>query len=292
MQQTGQLPPRHVRGRRCVQSGLHSNSSRYSPSGQSSSESIKPLSRQVCCFYWTLSTSEVSPRRTWCGRRVTSVPSRCRPTCPGPRWPPCAPSTCSWCSVSPLPCPPIQPLPTGLAGIITGLHYRLAAWTYALAYWYMLLLERSRWNNHSYLFGLLALMLATNHSHRKWSLDVCWRGMATSHQVPRYQYFVLRFQIFLVYFYAGLKKTNPDWLRGYSMVNLSGHWIFQTITYSPSSIPPRLTLIARTGRGFPKSGSTTGSSTSGDFSSTPVWDSCCSTREPSGWDSFCAPSST
>ena len=33
-------------------------------------------------------------------------------------------------------------------------------------------------------------------------------------------------QIFIVYFFAGIKKIDADWLNGYSMSSLSQHWIF------------------------------------------------------------------
>ncbi|PRD22065.1 UNVERIFIED_CONTAM: Vitamin K-dependent gamma-carboxylase [Trichonephila clavipes] len=33
-------------------------------------------------------------------------------------------------------------------------------------------------------------------------------------------------KIFLVYFIAGLKKTNLDWIGGYSMEKLGYHWVF------------------------------------------------------------------
>ena len=34
------------------------------------------------------------------------------------------------------------------------------------------------------------------------------------------------FQFFLVYFIAGLKKLDLDWVTGYSMNELSRHWVF------------------------------------------------------------------
>lgn len=33
-------------------------------------------------------------------------------------------------------------------------------------------------------------------------------------------------QIFLVYFYAGIKKIDMDWMAGYSMTGLSRQWVF------------------------------------------------------------------
>jgi vitamin K-dependent gamma-carboxylase len=47
--------------------------------------------------------------------------------------------------------------------------------------------------------------------------------------VPYWNYFVLKFQIFLLYFMAGLKKIDLEWLRGYSMTNLSLHWAFDPL---------------------------------------------------------------
>lgn len=33
-------------------------------------------------------------------------------------------------------------------------------------------------------------------------------------------------QIFIVYFIAGLKKLDADWVGGYSMSSLARHWLF------------------------------------------------------------------
>lgn len=44
--------------------------------------------------------------------------------------------------------------------------------------------------------------------------------------VPLWNYTVLRGQIFIVYFIAGVKKLDADWVGGYSMEHLSRHWLF------------------------------------------------------------------
>ncbi|XP_033335453.2 gamma-glutamyl carboxylase isoform X2 [Megalopta genalis] len=44
--------------------------------------------------------------------------------------------------------------------------------------------------------------------------------------VPLWNYFILRFQFFALYFLAGLKKSSTEWLSGYAMSNLSSHWVF------------------------------------------------------------------
>lgn len=115
----------------------------------------------------------------------------------------------------------------GVFGILLGWRYRLCAALYCLAYWYLFVIEKSRWNNHSYLFGLLATFMLVTDGHAKWSVD---RGRCGGEidqaMVPRWHYVLFRFQIFLLYFYAGVKKIDADWLAGYSMVGLAKTWIF------------------------------------------------------------------
>lgn len=48
--------------------------------------------------------------------------------------------------------------------------------------------------------------------------------------VPYWNYFILKFQFFLLYFLAGLKKTDFEWLEGFSMTNLGSHWVFYPFT--------------------------------------------------------------
>lgn len=45
--------------------------------------------------------------------------------------------------------------------------------------------------------------------------------------VPNWNYLILKFQVFILYFYAGLKKMDVEWLEGYSMIDLGKHWVFE-----------------------------------------------------------------
>uniref|UniRef100_T1GL29 Vitamin K-dependent gamma-carboxylase n=1 Tax=Megaselia scalaris TaxID=36166 RepID=T1GL29_MEGSC len=45
-------------------------------------------------------------------------------------------------------------------------------------------------------------------------------------KVPYWNYFLIKFQFFILYFIAGLKKLSVEWLSGYAMTNLGHHWIF------------------------------------------------------------------
>ncbi|XP_067011234.2 vitamin K-dependent gamma-carboxylase [Anabrus simplex] len=115
----------------------------------------------------------------------------------------------------------------GAFGIMTGLYFRLSCLAFIIPYWYIFLLEKATWNNHTYLYGLVSLLLLGSGANHYWSLD-CYLGrVKPDTHVPLWNYAILRFQFFLLYFYAGLKKFDQDWLGGYSMTNLNHHWIFE-----------------------------------------------------------------
>ena len=53
-------------------------------------------------------------------------------------------------------------------GIMLGFLYRLSCMGFILTYWYVFLLEKSYWNNHSYLYGLTGVMLFMTDAHHYW----------------------------------------------------------------------------------------------------------------------------
>lgn len=55
---------------------------------------------------------------------------------------------------------------------------------------------------------------------------------SSSSSVPRWNYLLLRIQFFVMYFVAGLKKFEPDWLWGYSMMSLGHHRAFAPFRYA------------------------------------------------------------
>lgn len=114
----------------------------------------------------------------------------------------------------------------GACGIFLGFMFRLSCLSFMVTYWYMFLLEKSRWNNHSYLYGLFSVMLLLSNADCYWSVDGILNPKIKNSHVPKWNYVLLRFQVFLVYFYAGLKKIDMDWMTGYSMTGLSRQWVF------------------------------------------------------------------
>ncbi|NWH70018.1 VKGC carboxylase, partial [Piaya cayana] len=114
----------------------------------------------------------------------------------------------------------------GALGIMLGCCYRLSCAAFLGPYWYLLLLDKTSWNNHSYLYGLLAFQLALLGADRYGSVDGLLRPQKRNAHVPLWNYTLLRAQIFIVYFIAGLKKLDADWVGGYSMGSLARHWLF------------------------------------------------------------------
>ncbi|XP_033108157.1 vitamin K-dependent gamma-carboxylase-like [Anneissia japonica] len=114
----------------------------------------------------------------------------------------------------------------GALGLTIGFLYRLSCLTFVLTYWYIFLLDKSVWNNHSYLYGLIGLQFLFIDANCCWSVDGLLKHSIRNSHVPLWNYALVRFQIFIVYFVAGLKKLDKDWVSGYSMGNLADNWIF------------------------------------------------------------------
>lgn len=108
----------------------------------------------------------------------------------------------------------------GVAALLValGLFYRPAIVVLWFLYTWKFLLEKSVYMNHYYLIGLLCFLFIWIPAHRTWSLDR-WRHPEWPQTVPRWCVLLLRFQLFVVYFYGAIAKLNPDWLRGEPMLS-------------------------------------------------------------------------
>ncbi|MEM8733933.1 MAG: HTTM domain-containing protein [Planctomycetota bacterium] len=128
----------------------------------------------------------------------------------------------------------VQPLPEpwwtgvfvmmGLAalGVAVGLFFRVSAAVLFLTYSYIFLSEAAKYNNHYYLMCLLALLLLLTPADRRFSIR-SWlqsRKAESTPQtlVPFWSIFILRAQLFLVYFFGGIAKLDSDWLTGIPMI--------------------------------------------------------------------------
>jgi vitamin K-dependent gamma-carboxylase len=124
-------------------------------------------------------------------------------------------------------------------GIALGLCFRLCAAAFALGFAYLQLIDVATYLNHYYLATLLAVLLALSPAHRIASLDALLRPrLATGGIAPALRggamsigvapalrggampmsavqagwLYLFRFQIGVVYTFAGLAKAQSDWL--------------------------------------------------------------------------------
>src|SRR5687767_2174467 len=98
-------------------------------------------------------------------------------------------------------------------GILLGLHYRVCAALFWLAFTYQFLLDKALYQNHYYLISLISFLLIFLPAHRAASLDAWLRPAIACETAPAWTLWLLRAQIGIPYFFGGIAKLNADWLR-------------------------------------------------------------------------------
>jgi hypothetical protein len=117
----------------------------------------------------------------------------------------------------------------GLACCIAiGFYYRIACLLFGVCWTYVFLLDKTFFQNHFYLICLLSFLFLLTPANRLWSMDT-W-GKPVSRYIPRWSLLVFKLQFFIVYFFGGIAKLNPDWLSGHPV----SEWM--TMKADPSTL--------------------------------------------------------
>src|SRR5438128_4356137 len=103
------------------------------------------------------------------------------------------------------------------AFVAAGFLYRISAVLLFLSCSYFFLLDEARYVNHTYLICLFAFLLIFVPAHRAFSVDAWLRPNLRSQTAPAWALWLLRAQMAVVYFFAGIAKVSPDWLHGEPM---------------------------------------------------------------------------
>ena len=118
----------------------------------------------------------------------------------------------------------IKPLPDwGMYGVFVlmlicallitfGLFYRAAIITFFVAFTYVELIDKTNYLNHYYFISLMSFILIWLPANRYFSLDVRWRKFMPYGEVPSWTVNIIKFQLGVVYFFAGVAKINYHWL--------------------------------------------------------------------------------
>ncbi|AEE49624.1 HTTM domain-containing protein [Haliscomenobacter hydrossis] len=97
-------------------------------------------------------------------------------------------------------------------GITLGAFYRWSTVLFFLCFTYVELVDITYYLNHYYFVSLFALLLCFVPAQRYFSIDVWRKATTPCLHIPHWNLFLLRFQVFTVYFFAGIAKINTDWL--------------------------------------------------------------------------------
>jgi vitamin K-dependent gamma-carboxylase len=104
--------------------------------------------------------------------------------------------------------------------VSAGLAFRVTSWAFAVGFAYLQLVDVATYLNHYYLATLLAFLLALSPAHRSYSIDA-WiaRRWGRPHPrgegnrtIPNAWHLLFRFQVGVVYTFAGVAKATSDWL--------------------------------------------------------------------------------
>lgn len=96
--------------------------------------------------------------------------------------------------------------------IALGLFYRISAVCFFLLFTYVEMLDVTTYLNHYYFISLVAFILIWVPANAWYSLDARMRPSLQRTQVPAWTIGIIRFQMGVVYVFAGLAKLNADWL--------------------------------------------------------------------------------
>jgi len=96
--------------------------------------------------------------------------------------------------------------------VLTGLWYRFAIILFFISFTYVELIDVTNYLNHYYLISLISFLMIFLPANRAFSLDVWINPKKRCMQVPMWTIGIIRLQIGMVYFFAGLAKLHTDWM--------------------------------------------------------------------------------
>jgi Vitamin K-dependent gamma-carboxylase len=121
--------------------------------------------------------------------------------------------------------------------ITVGLFYRISIIAFFLSFTYVELIDVTTYLNHYYFISLIAFILIWLPANRDYSLDAKFKRVETKQLVPAWTIGMIRFQLGIVYIFAGLAKLNADWLLeaqpmriwlpGTTHLPVVGKWMYQ-----------------------------------------------------------------
>lgn len=96
--------------------------------------------------------------------------------------------------------------------VALGYCYRVAIVIFFTGFTYIELIDVTTYLNHYYFISLVAFLMIWLPANRDYAVDVWLKPQMRRTQVPAWTINIIRFQMAVVYIFAGLAKVNEDWL--------------------------------------------------------------------------------
>lgn len=96
--------------------------------------------------------------------------------------------------------------------VTLGLWYRTAIILFFISFSYIELIDVTNYLNHYYFVSIMSFLLIFLPAGRSFSLDIYFHPERKRTHVPLWVVGILRLQLGMVYFFAGLAKLNADWM--------------------------------------------------------------------------------
>jgi hypothetical protein len=96
--------------------------------------------------------------------------------------------------------------------VLIGFFYRASITTFFICFVYVELLDKTYYLNHYYFVSIITFLMLFVPAQRYFSIDVIRKPSIKVTHVPGWTINIIKWQLCLVYFYAGLSKLNYDWL--------------------------------------------------------------------------------
>jgi len=96
--------------------------------------------------------------------------------------------------------------------IIVGFLYRYSAFVFFICFTYVELLDKSNYLNHYYFVSLISCLMVLVPANRYFSIDAMLWTRIKRTTTQQWHIGILKFQLAVVYIFAGISKLNGDWL--------------------------------------------------------------------------------
>jgi hypothetical protein len=96
--------------------------------------------------------------------------------------------------------------------IMLGFFYRMSTFLFFVCFTYVELIDKSNYLNHYYFISLMSFLMMLVPAHRDFSIDAKLFPSIRKKETAAWHIGILKFQLAVVYIFAGLAKLNADWL--------------------------------------------------------------------------------